>query len=73
MPEKNFKGIPASDGIAIGPAFCYIPAELAVPVCAAGTVEEEMSRFAAARERARLASGNHCPEGGHGARQAGTR
>lgn len=54
MPEKNFKGIPASDGIAIGPAFCYIPAELAVPVCAAGTVEEEMSRFAAARERARL-------------------
>lgn len=54
MQEKNFKGIPASDGIAIGPAFCFIPAELAIPVCAAGTVEEEMRRFAAARERAHL-------------------
>ena len=54
MQERNFKGIPASDGIAIGPAFCFIPAELAVPVCTAGTVEEEMVRFAAARERAHL-------------------
>jgi phosphoenolpyruvate-protein phosphotransferase (PTS system enzyme I) len=54
MQEKNFKGIPAGDGIAIGPAFCFIPAELAIPVCAAGTVEEEMARFAAARERAHL-------------------
>ena len=53
MPEKNFKGIPASDGIAIGPVFCYIPAELTIPVCAAGTIEEEMARFEAARERAR--------------------
>ena len=53
MREKNFKGIPASDGIAIGPAFCYIPAQLTIPVCAAGSVDEEMERFAAARERAR--------------------
>ena len=54
MPEQNFKGLPASDGIAIGPVFFYIPAELTVPVCAAGTAEEEMGRFAAARERARI-------------------
>ena len=54
MPEKTFKGIPASDGVAIGPTFCYIPAELTIPVCAAGTVDEEMARFDAARERARV-------------------
>ena len=54
MPEKKIHGIPASDGIAIGPVFCYIPTELSIPVCAAGTAEEEMMRFAAARERARL-------------------
>jgi phosphotransferase system enzyme I (PtsI) len=54
MPEKNFKGIPASDGIAIGPVFCYIPAELTVPVCDAGSADEEMARFEAACQRARL-------------------
>lgn len=54
MPEKIFKGIPASDGIAIGPVFRYIPAELAIPVCAAGSVEEEMFRFDAARAQARV-------------------
>ena len=54
MTEKKFQGIPASDGIAIGPVFCYIPAQLTIPVCAAGTVEEEMMRFSAAREQARL-------------------
>jgi phosphotransferase system enzyme I (PtsI) len=54
MLEKSFKGIPASDGIAIGPTFCYIPANLIIPVCAAGTVDEEMARFDTARERARV-------------------
>ncbi|MDP1713696.1 MAG: phosphoenolpyruvate--protein phosphotransferase [Anaerolineales bacterium] len=54
MPEKTFIGIPASDGIAIGPAFCYIPAELTIPVCAAGTVDEEMTRFDMACKRARV-------------------
>ncbi len=54
MPVKNFRGIPASDGIAIGPVFCYIPAELTIPVCAAGTVDEEMARLATAREQARV-------------------
>ena len=53
MPGKNFKGIPASDGIAIGTVFCYIPTKLEIPVCAAGTVDEEMARFDTAREHAR--------------------
>lgn len=54
MAEKNFKGIPASDGIAVGKVFCYIPVKLDVPVCAAGTVNEEMARFLEARDRARI-------------------
>ncbi len=49
MTEQILRGIPASDGIAIGRVFCYIPAELNIPVCAAGTVDEEMSRFDKAR------------------------
>ncbi len=53
MPEQNFKGIPVSDGIAIGTVFCYIPTKLEIPVCAAGTVDEEMARFDTAREHAR--------------------
>ncbi len=52
MSEKKFKGIPASDGIAIGTVFCYIPTELVIPVCAAGSVDEEMDRYSIARERA---------------------
>jgi phosphotransferase system enzyme I (PtsI) len=52
MTECILKGIPASDGIAIGPVFRYIPAELYIPVCAAGTAEEEMARFDQARSLA---------------------
>ncbi len=52
MTERILRGIPASDGIAIGPVFCYSPTELNIPVCAAGTADEEMSRFDKARERA---------------------
>ena len=54
MADQILRGIPASDGIAIGPVFCYVPAELSIPVCAAGTIEEEMARFDKAREHARL-------------------
>lgn len=54
MTPKNLRGIPASDGIAIGPVFCYIPTELTIPVCAAGGADEEMARFTAARERAHV-------------------
>jgi len=53
MPEMKLLGIPASDGIAIGPIFCYIPADLTIPVCPPGTVEAEMDRFEAARGQAR--------------------
>ncbi len=54
MPERTLKGIPASDGISIGPTFCYIPADLTIPIRAPGTAEEEMARFDTARERARI-------------------
>ncbi len=54
MTEKNLKGIPASDGIAVGQVFCYIPVKLDIPICAAGSVDEEMARFLAARDRARI-------------------
>jgi phosphotransferase system enzyme I (PtsI) len=54
MTETTLKGIPASDGIAVGPLFCYIPVELTPPICVAGTVEEEMARFDAARALARV-------------------
>ena len=54
MSDQILRGIPASDGIAIGPVFCYIPAELTIPVCAAGPIDEEMSRFDVAREQARV-------------------
>jgi phosphoenolpyruvate-protein phosphotransferase (PTS system enzyme I) len=54
MSDNYLKGIPASDGIAVGPVFYYIPAKLIIPTCNAGTVEQEMSRFSAARDRARV-------------------
>lgn len=54
MPEKTLQGIPASDGIAIGPAFRYIPAELTVPARASESADVELSRFDAAREQARV-------------------
>jgi phosphoenolpyruvate-protein phosphotransferase len=54
MSDQILRGIPASDGIAIGSVFCYVPDELSIPVCAAGTIVEEMARFDKARERARL-------------------
>jgi len=52
MSDKTLKGIPASDGISIGPTFCYIPADLAIPDVTPGTVDEEMTRYVAARDRA---------------------
>lgn len=52
MSDSYLKGIPASDGISVGPVFNYIPAKLIIPVCDAGTEEQEISRFAAARDRA---------------------
>ena len=54
MPQKNFKGVPASAGIAIGSVFCYIPTKLIVPDCPACTINEEMARFETARNQARV-------------------
>jgi phosphoenolpyruvate-protein phosphotransferase (PTS system enzyme I) len=54
MLEKKIKGIPASDGIALGTTFCFIPVELTIPVREAGGAEEEMARFHAARKNARV-------------------
>jgi phosphoenolpyruvate-protein phosphotransferase (PTS system enzyme I) len=54
MPQKNFRGIPASAGIAIGSVFCYIPTKLTVPNCPACTINEEMARFEMARRDARV-------------------
>lgn len=53
MTARRFNGIPASDGIAVGHVFCYIPAQLSIPICVAGSVDEEMGRFASACSQAR--------------------
>jgi phosphotransferase system enzyme I (PtsI) len=52
MSERTFKGIAASDGIVIGPAFCYRPLQFDLPKRAAGPVQEEWGRFQAAVEQA---------------------
>lgn len=52
MTEVNLKGIPASEGVAIGSAFCFIPVEPTVPARTAEDPQEEMARFDAAREQA---------------------
>ena len=46
------KGIPASDGIAIGPAYLYAQPSLQVPARAAESVEHEFARFLSACEQA---------------------
>ena len=53
MPEITLTGIPASDGIAIGPAYCYVQPVLDMPIRAPETAEQEMARFHSAREQAR--------------------
>jgi phosphotransferase system enzyme I (PtsI) len=52
MPEQVLKGIPASEGIAIGPAYCYAQAELNIPIRLPESAEREMARFQRAREQA---------------------
>ena len=54
MPEKILKGIPASEGIAIGPAYCYAQPELRIPVRLPEAAEREMERFQFAREQAHV-------------------
>jgi len=47
------KGIPASEGIAIGPAFVYRPVAISVERRAVADTETELARFHAAIERSR--------------------
>ncbi len=54
MPEQILKGIPASDGIAIGPAYCYRPLVLNIPDRIAESVESEMASFRFACAQAAL-------------------
>ena len=53
MGEISLKGIAASEGIAIGPAYCYIPARLDIPVRTPELPELELIRFKTACESAR--------------------
>lgn len=52
MSETRLEGIAAAEGIALGPAFVFQPPDLTLPDCEPGTPDEEMARFAAAREQA---------------------
>ena len=53
MEEISLQGIAASNGIAIGPAYCFVSANLSIPVRPCGSAEQEMARFGPALERAR--------------------
>lgn len=55
MAEKRLKGVPASGGIAIGPAYLYQPQGLNVPrrSLKAEEVEGEVDRFHEARKKTR--------------------
>jgi phosphoenolpyruvate-protein phosphotransferase len=52
MSETILKGIPASEGIVIGPAFCYRPLQLEIPTRPFGSIQEELQRFKTACEGA---------------------
>jgi phosphotransferase system enzyme I (PtsI) len=49
MAEFPLRGIAASEGIAIGPAFRFVPGDLTVPSRPAGDATSEWARFEAAR------------------------
>ena len=52
MSETTLKGIPASEGIAIGPAFCHRPLQLEIPSRSPGSIQDELRRFQSACEQA---------------------
>jgi len=52
MSEITLKGIPASEGIVIGPAFCHRPLQLEIPARSPGSVQDEMRRFQSACDQA---------------------
>ena len=51
--EIRLQGIAASSGIAIGPAYCYLPPDLSLPCREPGPAGEELARFNAAALQAR--------------------
>ncbi len=53
MKEIYLQGIGASSGIAIGPAYCYVQADLSIPARGCQPAEQELARFAAAVQQAR--------------------
>jgi phosphotransferase system enzyme I (PtsI) len=53
MTETNLHGIPASDGIAIGPVHRFEQADLTIPPRQASSFEDERVRFEQARQKAR--------------------
>lgn len=53
MKETQLQGIAASDGIAFGPAYCYVLPDLTPPCRERLTIEQEMSRYTQAIEQAR--------------------
>ena len=52
MSEIILKGIAASDGIVVGPAFCHRPLQLDIPARSPGSVQDELRRFQSACEQA---------------------
>jgi phosphotransferase system enzyme I (PtsI) len=54
MTARELKGIAASDGIAIGPAFCYAVPLLTIPTRTPEQPNVELARFQSAQEQARM-------------------
>ena len=52
MSEIILKGIAASDGIVVGPAFCHRPLQLEIPARSPGSVQDELRRFQTACDQA---------------------
>jgi phosphotransferase system enzyme I (PtsI) len=54
MKINGLQGIAASDGIAIGPAFCYAVPDLTIPIRPIEQPNVELARFQSAQEQARM-------------------
>jgi phosphotransferase system enzyme I (PtsI) len=52
ITELQVQGVAASDGIAIGPAYCFLPPVLTISVRDRQPVDQEMTRFNSAVEQA---------------------
>src|SRR5258706_15351177 len=53
MTERTLQGIAAAEGIAIGPAFCYQPADLLILSRQPQSPDAEWARFESAQARAK--------------------